>query len=478
MTGSPMWRLLESISGPAAVPVVWKAGLGDEFDSFRSAFLRTRSKPAMSYPCPRDCGCAHEIVRHKGGPIVAVCQCEPSSCNDILLTESDCVVLELSWQKLGRAICTAFGFAQREDDLAVPHAIQIGASGSESIPVVLAISTDRDTLRHVVSALAARLRGPFIIVAPSGAFMNVSCLETLTSVKAALLPLESSVSLTSDGELRCARPAAELLGELALRTRGVQDFDQLAVIEDRRVSRSPSPTNVAVATDGPYVRCRGKRDYRAKNVRRMMRLWAIKFKAAEFDLPNTVGSEYLVHLLLNRDKELRPDELINAVEGVNAVTVSKAHTKDLLFEEEEGELKVALQWQPDAGQDILGPDQILQLQKMIKALEIAIREGKDDLGQASETAKWEQKRDELLDYLLQSTKPGRGGKRLPKRFSGDAFTKQSNLIGKHLRATLTCVRSNDPDLLKHLNDKEVFRFGEKNYYRPPRGITWKISNIP
>lgn len=468
-----IWQTLETTRGPGAVPAVWKAGLGKAFDVFRSAFLRTRPKPAGSYPCPNGCGCAHKIVRHKSGQIVAVCQCEPSRCNDILLTDSDCVVLELNWQKLGRVICAAFGFAQREADCVVSHAIQIGAYGSESIPVVLAISTDRETMRHVVSALSARLRGPFILVAPSGAFVDVSCQEVLISNQAAFLSLESSVSLTSEGELRCALPVTELLGDFELRRRRAQSSDQLAGIEDRRVALPSSQTKQAVATDGPYVRCRGKRDCRGKNSKRTMRLWAIKFRAAEFDLPNTVGSEYLVHLLLNPNQELRPDELINAVEGFNTGTVSKAHSKDLLFEEEDGELKVALQWQPDAGHDVLNADEILRLQKMVKALEIAIREGKDDPGQVSEIAKWEQKRDELLDYLLESTKPGRNGKRLPKRFSGDTFTKQSNLIGKHLRATLKCMRSNDLVLLKHLNDKEVFRFGEKNYYKPPRGITWK-----
>lgn len=205
---SNLWQTLETFPGPAAVPTVWKAGLGDEFDRFRSAFLRTRPKPAMSYPCPRDCGCAHEIVRHKGGPIVAVCQCDPSSCNDILLTESDCVVLELNWQKLGRAICAAFGFAQREAELAVPHALQIGASGSESIPVVLIIPNDRDAFRQTITALAATLRRQFILVAPTAGFMDAFLQQILVDLDAPFVPLDTTVRFTATGVLEPTRMIA------------------------------------------------------------------------------------------------------------------------------------------------------------------------------------------------------------------------------------------------------------------------------
>ena len=205
---SRLWQTLETFPGPAAVPAVWKAGLGDEFDIFRSAFLRTRPKPAMSYPCPRDCGCAHEIVRHKGGPIVAVCQCEPCCCNDIRLAESDCVILELSWQKLGRAICTAFGFAQREAALAVPNAIQIGASGSESIPVMLTIPNDRDVFGQTLTALAATLRRRFILVAPTADFMDAPLQQILADLDALFVPLDTAVRFTATGLLEPTRMIA------------------------------------------------------------------------------------------------------------------------------------------------------------------------------------------------------------------------------------------------------------------------------
>ncbi|HQM22323.1 MAG TPA: hypothetical protein PK572_01675 [Kiritimatiellia bacterium] len=116
-----VWQLLETIPGPAAVPAVWKSSLGTDFDGFRDSFLRHLSAPAKSFPCPRECGCAHAIVRHKDGSIVAVCRCEPSHCDDIRLTDADVAVLELNWVKLGRAIAHAFGLTRRETETGVPR---------------------------------------------------------------------------------------------------------------------------------------------------------------------------------------------------------------------------------------------------------------------------------------------------------------------------------------------------------------------
>ena len=206
-----VWQLLETIPGPAAVPAVWKASLGADFDTFREAFLRQLPTPAKSYPCPRECGCAHEIVRHKSGPIVAVCRCEPSHCDDIRLTDADVAILELNWPKLGRAIAQAFGLTRREAEVAVPHAIQIAAYGDDALPVILTIQHDRDAFRQAVTALAAHLRGRFILFAPTADFMDAVSQQVLSGLGAVLLPLDTTVQLTPPGDLSAVKPPEELL---------------------------------------------------------------------------------------------------------------------------------------------------------------------------------------------------------------------------------------------------------------------------
>src|SRR5688500_19761331 len=78
---SNLWRCLEDLPGLVALPVAWRNRLEGNFDAVRTAFLRSRSGRGESFPCER-CGCAHEVVEHKGGALVAVCRCEPWNCDD------------------------------------------------------------------------------------------------------------------------------------------------------------------------------------------------------------------------------------------------------------------------------------------------------------------------------------------------------------------------------------------------------------
>jgi hypothetical protein len=112
---SKLWRCLEDLCGLVAVPASWRARLDGDFDAVRGAFLRARVDAARSFPCPRECGCAHEVVRHESGRIVGVCRCESWNCDDIALKEEDLVLLELNWSRLGRAIrpwCVAGGLVR------------------------------------------------------------------------------------------------------------------------------------------------------------------------------------------------------------------------------------------------------------------------------------------------------------------------------------------------------------------------------
>lgn len=227
-----VWQLLETIPGPAAVPAVWKASLGAEFDAFRDAFLRTDQTPAKSYPCPRDCGCAHAIVRHKGGSIVAVCRCEPSHCADIHLTDADVAILELNWTKLGRAVAQAFGFTRRETETGVPGAIQIAACSDEALPVILTIRHDRDAFRQAVTALAAHLRGRFILFAPTADFMDAPARQLLAASNVVFLPLAATVRLSATGLLTTLKTFPELL-ETQGRSPAVPPPPRFALIKGR-----------------------------------------------------------------------------------------------------------------------------------------------------------------------------------------------------------------------------------------------------
>src|SRR6266516_2677868 len=107
------WSSLEVTTN--AVPSIWRRRVGEQFEVFRRAFLQVRPGSAQSFPC-RKCGCAHDVVIHGPGDIVAVCACEPWNCPDLKLTPVDIEILELNWSKLARALCKAFGLAARPAD--------------------------------------------------------------------------------------------------------------------------------------------------------------------------------------------------------------------------------------------------------------------------------------------------------------------------------------------------------------------------
>ena len=91
------WPVLESLYGLSAVTAEWRSQLGPHFAGFRNSFLVRTAQAATSYPCPRQCGCAHEIVHHSSTEIVAVCRCESWNCDDLRLLPHDIALWTLSW---------------------------------------------------------------------------------------------------------------------------------------------------------------------------------------------------------------------------------------------------------------------------------------------------------------------------------------------------------------------------------------------
>ena len=57
-----VWQALESTRGLTAAAASWRERLGDQFDSFKTAFLQRAPGVPKGMPCPRGCACTHEIV--------------------------------------------------------------------------------------------------------------------------------------------------------------------------------------------------------------------------------------------------------------------------------------------------------------------------------------------------------------------------------------------------------------------------------
>jgi hypothetical protein len=196
------WRCLEEIPGLIALPAVWRHWTSENFGPFQTLCLQVSSRLATHVSCPLNCGCNHFIIhRHDGTGAIAVCRCESEACADFPVTLADITHLEVSWTRLGRALCKALGLENKTAKLSLPATVQIGCWSADAVPVILTIQSDSDVFRHVIAELGLRLARPFILLAPTNLHMTANCDELLAHARAAFFPLETTVTLTDNGTL-------------------------------------------------------------------------------------------------------------------------------------------------------------------------------------------------------------------------------------------------------------------------------------
>jgi hypothetical protein len=204
------WAVLESLRALAAIPAVWRSRLGDSFEAFSAAFLERTSVSATSFPCPRGCGCAHEIIHPRPAQIIAVCRCESWCCEDLILSPNDISIWRLNWGRLGNALCRALELQFRMVDLTLYNTRQIGAWTANGIPAILTVQHTSTQFRQVLTTLIARLRQPFILLAPTADHLDARANELLTGVGAAFFSLEAQVRFTNSGPVSAITPPGRL----------------------------------------------------------------------------------------------------------------------------------------------------------------------------------------------------------------------------------------------------------------------------
>ena len=229
-----IWQALETLAAGyqlntslAAVPAKWRELVNGHYDGMLKAFLRTTDQPAFSYPCPQECGCAHEIIRHDSGRIVAVCRCDSWNCDDIPLEPADTMLVELNWPKLGRAIASALDCdgagctSQANCPALCAGTFQVATFGGAGLPVVLTIQQDRAGFASVVAQLVATLKERFILLAPTNRFYDAHSQALLKGARAGFFSLESILDLASSGRLMAAKRAGELFAPFLPEQTGV-----------------------------------------------------------------------------------------------------------------------------------------------------------------------------------------------------------------------------------------------------------------
>ena len=207
------WSALEAIPGQTAVGALWQARLGEQYEEFKDVFLQPASEFARSYPCPADCGCWHEVVEHGADDFVAVCRCNPCRCDPLPLTANEVRLWELKWGRLAHELCGALGLEPKRVELDLYNTRQIGSWSAAAVPAVLTIQHATARFQHAVQGLVARLRQPFILLAPTSQHLEAVSQELLAGVKADFFGLDAHVRLGVGGRLQAVRTPGELFAQ-------------------------------------------------------------------------------------------------------------------------------------------------------------------------------------------------------------------------------------------------------------------------
>jgi hypothetical protein len=203
------WQCLEEQHGLAAVRQEWSVALGPAFEA-AFTFLRDAGLRASEYPCPRGCGCRHQVVRHEDGEIVAACQCEEYCCPSFTLGADDTRVFEVDEAKLGRAIARALECKPLDVALSVPGVRQIAALGYPPMPLLFTICHSPEESLKIVTALVATLRERFVLLTPTNAFADARAQALLSSVGAGHSGLDPVLTLEAGGRFSARQSAGEL----------------------------------------------------------------------------------------------------------------------------------------------------------------------------------------------------------------------------------------------------------------------------
>lgn len=164
-----LWPALEAIPELCADATTWKAALGADFQAF-SRFLK--AEPGAS-------------------------------------------VWWLDLPKFRRALGQAVALAPKTAEFPLAATGQIGSWSANAVPAILTIQSEPREFRLVVAELVARLRRPFILLAPTNQHLTAVCQELLANGGAEFYSLESSVTLTAEGNLLPARPPVEIFAKFA-----------------------------------------------------------------------------------------------------------------------------------------------------------------------------------------------------------------------------------------------------------------------
>lgn len=227
-----LWRSLERFPGLAQVPAIWEAGCGADYEVIRP-HLRPADFIGAIYPCPQPSvgPCPRRIVDYGDGTFAALCRDPYEVCPTVPLNIKDVVVQRLDVASFTRMLADLLGFRWQAPEERAGHAWGIGLSQrrmSVNQPVFFVAEFGPSQFRRTVLELLASVPGPFVLVAPTDDYRDVSLQEHFERRGISFVSLGEQVLRNEEGRLVTLEMSEIADGlrvtPVADRSRAVRDF--------------------------------------------------------------------------------------------------------------------------------------------------------------------------------------------------------------------------------------------------------------
>jgi hypothetical protein len=215
---------------------------------------------------------------------------------------------------------------------------------------------------------------------------------------------------------------------------------------------------------------RGSKPHRLDNESYKMPKWKCRYEGSEFDMPDTVATQYLIYLIKNKGREFKADELARELRGTAVLNNVPRNSREFSEYDQMSHSDSAAN-----GVESASKQDLQNIREQIGKTKSRLEEIIDDPDYETERSDQEVKLHDLYKLLHTHARPGSHGKS-PKITSGDTH-KAANIIGKQMREMLHALKDLDKDCYEHFSNKKVLQFGLKCRYSKESGHNWHIDPL-
>jgi len=401
---------------------------GDAWPYLTKYFFPTqRFVSSISCSKPGGDACPMRVVVHSHNDIVAVCGNTPKECDPVTLTRRDVVIHELKTRALLSELAIFLHVKGTNPENLLPLTWNLGIyslPNHSAMNVYVSLQSDSNGLQSIAIQLIVQKEKPFILLVPSRNFCPVSLLETIHKTGTHLIGLD---------ELQCRQRIMgyeDLLGEFV--------FAELA-------EKGPGKENFF----------RFEKDY-----------WQIRFQGKPCSIKQSVGMQYIVHLILRSCNDEPPIYVTDLYYLVKGSPVAQDTELNRLTKEELEEMGLDVASLGNAG-DIMTPEGKERTKNQLQEYAQRIEES-ESYGNVDESLRLRAIKEDLEDYIRKAH--GSFGR---TRKASDANEKIRKTVTRSIERALEKMGKKDGDELAVYLDDHL----EKGFFcsfREDKNINWQI----